>query len=159
MATLLQTTYSNGCILIHISQTRIPMGSISNLPALFKTIEDLINWHTHTDIHITHSAHKTQTSRLLWRHNGRDCVSNHQPHDCLLNRLFRHRSKKRGLVNSPLKWPVTRQFLPEDIAFSIHPTGNSRCNVLASRALNMSGYFDQSARSIESRCVVMVTIL
>ena len=31
---------------------------------------------------------------LLWHHNGRDGVSNHQPHDCLLNRLFRSRSKK-----------------------------------------------------------------
>ena len=31
---------------------------------------------------------------LHWRHNGRDSVSNHQPHDCLLNRLFRRRSKK-----------------------------------------------------------------
>ena len=31
---------------------------------------------------------------LLWRHNGRDGVSNHQPHDCLLNRLFRRRSKQ-----------------------------------------------------------------
>ena len=31
---------------------------------------------------------------LHWRHNGRDRVSNHQPHDCLLNRLFRRRSKK-----------------------------------------------------------------
>ena len=31
---------------------------------------------------------------LQWRHNVRDCVSNHQPQDCLLNRLFRHRSKK-----------------------------------------------------------------
>ena len=30
---------------------------------------------------------------LRWRHNGRDGVSNHQPHDCLVNRLFRHRSK------------------------------------------------------------------
>ena len=29
-----------------------------------------------------------------WRHNERDGVSNHQPHDCLLNRLFRRRSKK-----------------------------------------------------------------
>ena len=29
-----------------------------------------------------------------WRHNGRDSVSNHQPHDCLLNRLFRRRSKQ-----------------------------------------------------------------
>ena len=27
-------------------------------------------------------------------HNGRDSVSNHQPHDCLLNRLSRRRSKK-----------------------------------------------------------------
>ena len=31
---------------------------------------------------------------LQWRHNGRNSVSNHQPHDCLLNRLFRRRSKK-----------------------------------------------------------------
>ena len=36
------------------------------------------------------------TSRLSlrWRHNGRDSVSNHQPYDCLLNRLFRRRWKK-----------------------------------------------------------------
>ena len=31
---------------------------------------------------------------LQWRHNERRSVSNHQPHDCLLNRLFRRRSKK-----------------------------------------------------------------
>ena len=31
---------------------------------------------------------------LQWRHNGRDGVPNHQPHDCLFNRLFKHRSKK-----------------------------------------------------------------
>ena len=31
---------------------------------------------------------------LRWRHNGRDGVWNHQPHDCLLNRLVRRRSKK-----------------------------------------------------------------
>ena len=31
---------------------------------------------------------------LQWRHNGRDSVSNHQPHDCLLNCLFRRRLKK-----------------------------------------------------------------
>ena len=34
------------------------------------------------------------TWSLQWRHNERDGVSNHQPHDCLLNRLFRRRSKK-----------------------------------------------------------------
>ena len=31
---------------------------------------------------------------LRWRHKGRDGVSNHQPHDCFLDRLFRRRSKK-----------------------------------------------------------------
>ena len=56
---------------------------------------------------------------LLWRHNGHDGVSNHQPHDCLLNRLFRRRSKKTskrrvaGLCagNSPVtgEFPAQRQ--------------------------------------------------
>ena len=31
---------------------------------------------------------------LQWRHNGHDGISNHQPYNCLLNRSFRHRSKK-----------------------------------------------------------------
>ena len=31
---------------------------------------------------------------LHWRHNGHDNVSYNQPHNCLLNRLFRRRSKK-----------------------------------------------------------------
>ena len=65
---------------------------------------------------------------LHWRHNDHDGVSNHQPHGCLLNRLFRRRSKKTsklrvtglcvgnspGLVNSPHKGPVTRKMFPFD---------------------------------------------
>ena len=65
---------------------------------------------------------------LQRRHNERDVVSNHQPHDCLFKRLFRRRSKKRpkfrvtGLcggihrspVNSPHKGPVTRKMFPFD---------------------------------------------
>ena len=31
---------------------------------------------------------------LLWRHNEHDGVSNHQPHDCLVNHSFQHTSKK-----------------------------------------------------------------
>ena len=31
---------------------------------------------------------------LQWRHNGRDDVSDNQPHDSLVNRLFRRKSKK-----------------------------------------------------------------
>ena len=34
------------------------------------------------------------SNTLRWRHNDRDGISNHQPHDCLLNRLFRRISKK-----------------------------------------------------------------
>ena len=66
------------------------------------------------------------SNTLPWCHNERDSVSNHQPHDCLLNRLFRRRSKKTsklrvtglcvgnspGPVNSPHKWPVTRKMFP-----------------------------------------------
>ena len=41
-------------------------------------------------------------SALLWRHNGRGSVSNHQPHDCLLNRLFRQIKES---VKAPRHWP------------------------------------------------------
>ena len=47
---------------------------------------------------------------LQWRHNGRNSISNHQPHNYLLSRLFRCRSKKTSKLcvtglcagNSPL---------------------------------------------------------
>ena len=35
-----------------------------------------------------------KTATIRWRHNGHDGLKNHQPHDRLLNRLFRRRSKK-----------------------------------------------------------------
>ena len=37
---------------------------------------------------------RCQAITLQWRHNEHDSVSNHQPHDCLFNRLFGRRSKK-----------------------------------------------------------------
>ena len=37
---------------------------------------------------------RTSSVSLQWHHNGCDSVSNHQPHDCFLNCVFRHRSKK-----------------------------------------------------------------
>ena len=43
-----------------------------------------------TFIMVTHRG----LGSLQWRHNGRDSVSNHQPHDCFFNRLFRRRSRK-----------------------------------------------------------------
>ena len=41
----------------------------------------------------------TKVTSLRWRHSGRDGVSNHQPRDCLLNRLFRRRSKKTSKLH------------------------------------------------------------
>ena len=40
------------------------------------------------------ASNRPKSLSLRWHHNGCDGVSNHQPHHCLLNRLFRHRSKK-----------------------------------------------------------------
>ena len=37
---------------------------------------------------------------LQWRHNGHDGVSNYQPHDYLLNRLFGRRSKKASKLRA-----------------------------------------------------------
>ena len=63
------------------------------------------------------SARKLFESTLLWRHNGRDGVSNHQPYDCLLNRLFRHRSKNisKLRITGPYAAnpPVTDEFLAQ----------------------------------------------
>ena len=36
---------------------------------------------------------------LQWRHNGLDGISNHQPHHCLLGRLFKRRSKKTSKLS------------------------------------------------------------
>ena len=65
---------------------------------------------------------------LQWRHNGRDGVSDHQPHDCLLNRLFRRRSQKTSKLrvsglctrNSPVtdEFPVQRASNAENVSIS-----------------------------------------
>ena len=77
-----------------------------------------------------------------------DSASNHQPPDCLLNHLFRRRSKKTsklrvtglcagnspGPVNSPYKWPVTRKMFPFDDVIMIHcERGTSTTNCSCSQ--------------------------
>ena len=77
---------------------------------------------------MSNNKRRRYMSPLRWGHNDHDNVSNHQPHGCLLNRLFRRTSKKTsklrvtGLcagnsprpVNSPHKGPVTRKMFPFD---------------------------------------------
>ena len=48
---------------------------------------------------------------LWWRHNGRYSVSNHQPHDCLLKRLFRRNHE------TYMKYIPTRQL--DNISFKV----------------------------------------
>ena len=63
-----------------------------------------------------------------WRHNGRDGVSNHQAHHCLLNRLSRRSSKKTSKLrvtglcagNSP----VTGGFPPPHMASNTENVSN-----------------------------------
>ena len=43
---------------------------------------------------------------LQWRHNERDCVSNHQPRDCLLNRLVKTQGKEN--IKAPRHWWILR---------------------------------------------------
>ena len=47
-----------------------------------------------------HSPASRSVDIKQWRHNEHDGVSNHQPYDCLLNRLFRHRSKKTSKIRA-----------------------------------------------------------
>ena len=54
---------------------------------------------------------------LQWRHNERDCILDHQPRDCLLNRLFKAQIKEniKAPRHCPL-WgesPVTGEFSPK----------------------------------------------
>ena len=65
-------------------------------------------------------------SALQWRHNERDGVSTHQPHDCSLHRLFRCTSNKTSKLritglcegNSPLtsEFPAQRASNAENIS-------------------------------------------
>ena len=74
-------------------------------------------------VHYSHQA----VCILQWRYNGRDGVSNHQPHHCLLSRLFRRTLKKTRklrvtylcLGNSPASPVFAQSFLETQIKGNI----------------------------------------
>ena len=137
---------------------RIPMCCHSYIPSLifiycpmggFRQWRDLFCWGSWVVI-LSYNLHLVLSNKptvvcygirvdallmpLQWHHNGYNGVSNHQRIDCLLNRLFRHRSKKtpklhvtglcagihRWPVNAPYKGPVTRKMLPFDDVIMAH---------------------------------------
>ena len=60
---------------------------------------------------------RTFQGQLQWRHDGIDGISNHQPHHCLLSRLFGRRSKETSKLRVTGlcvgKSPVTGEFLAQ----------------------------------------------
>ena len=70
------------------------------------------------------------SATLRWHHNERDGISNHQPHHCLLNRLFMCRSKLKSKLrvtgfcggNSPVtgEFPTQRPSNAENVSIRWH---------------------------------------
>ena len=104
------------------------------------------------------------------RHNKRDGVSNHRRLDCLLDRLFRRRSKKTsklhvtGLcggihwwpINSPHKRPVTRKTFPfDDVVMVLKCSPRNRTVMWQGRHQDISSYVIYPAPSV--LCSVSVT--
>ena len=102
------------------------------------------------------------SSPSWWRHNDHAGVSNHQPHGCLLNRLFRRRSKKTpklrvtglcagnspGPVNSPHKGPVTRKMFPfDDVIMPYRWHYHRKRPVSEVSLLNAGWHVDRTARN------------
>ena len=88
-----------------------------------------------------HNSLCERRKALQLRYNGRDGVSNHQPHHCLLNRLFKRRSKETpklrvtGLCagNSPVTGEFPAQMASNAENASIwwrHHEGRAACGVI-----------------------------
>ena len=52
--------------------------------------------------------HQLSSDTLQWRDNGRDGVSNHQPHDCLLTPFIRAHVNEN--TKAPRHWPLWGEF-------------------------------------------------
>ena len=107
-----------------------------------------VPWKTRGPLNMKMPSYQCRNSPLRWRHNDHDGGSNHQPHGCLLNRLFRRKSKITsklrvtglyvgnlpGPVNSPHKGPVTRKMFPFDDVIMYHKVKTvSRQSYLSNR--------------------------
>ena len=98
------------------------------IPNILHTVRDLLFCCVFIQVEFIYTLQDYLTDTRTWRHNDHNGVSHHQPHGCLLNRVFRHTSKKTpklrvtglcarnspGPVNSPHKRPVTRKMFPFD---------------------------------------------
>ena len=83
-------------------------------------------WHKHTLKISVYTLGDIKS--LQWRHNECDGVTNHQPHDCLLKRLFRRISKetsKLRVTGLCVGNSVTRKMFPfDDVILCVGKTGH-----------------------------------
>ena len=112
-----------------LSKWQLPVPPVTIKLSNWRSFVVFCALHRQGDISATPACWRTSPHPLQWRHNERDGVSNYQPHDCLLKRLFRHRSKKTSKLRvTGLLWgeftgdrwiprtkrPVTRKMFPFD---------------------------------------------
>ena len=87
---------SSAALLVHLSNTSREW-CMSNISTLSRVLNVSIS--------------SMCCSTLQWPHNERIGVSNHQPHDCLLNRLFKAQIKVN--IKAPRHWPLCVEFTGE----------------------------------------------
>ena len=102
-------------------------------------------------VDLYHTMTKYGINSLQWHHNERDGVSeaNHQPHDCLLNGLFRHRWKKTpklrvtglGAGNSPLTGEFPAQMASNAENISIWSRHHVQADIKALMAQWIGTYY------------------
>ena len=98
-----------GCDAIPVDLTRLP----TVVPVLHVLAKQPVNSEEHWSMYRMNAQRQILLPNkyhisLQWRHNGRDSVSNHQPHDYLLNRLFKAQFKEN--IKAPRHWPLWGEF-------------------------------------------------
>ena len=162
-----------GCLNIPVTRLfakqPVKTNNKENIKALFyllpegHVMRDSINM---SRIILVLSSRKTT---LQWRNNERDGVSNHEPHDCLLNRLFRRTSKKTSKLrvsrlcvgNSPVtgEFPTQRASYAEYVSFwwRHHDMQTLTRDNQSTTEPSKTVYIEKYALSFVALCFIVVT--
>ena len=89
--------------------------TLSEFEALAAMVLDYFQWNTHLFMAewfvyawLCEKVNSIQTFSWQWRHNKHNGISNRQPHDCLLNSLFKAQIKEN--IKAPRHWPLCEEF-------------------------------------------------
>ena len=103
-------------------------------------MDSAVHWYLNLILSSVQSIARVCRCTLQWRHNDHDGVSNHQPSDCLLNRLSRRRSNKTSKLrvtglcagNSPVtgEFPAPKASSAENVSTWWRHHGEFFCLIL-----------------------------